>query len=180
MNKKLISCETRNRKPQHRFDDRFLQKPTNQPARPTATSYQQWYSESSPLRPGARGEWPLLKQYPCSWPTHQGRKKKKDVTNGKEKQNCHSLQSARRKYKEFTDTVLLKFSEANQRSLWLSGNEVWPAVKERWETWVHSLGWEDALEKEMALHSNMLARKTLWMQKAGGLKPMRSQRAGHD
>ena len=59
---------------------------TNQPARPTATSYQQWYSESSPLRPGARGEWPLLKQYPCSWPTHQGRKKKKDVTNGKEKQ----------------------------------------------------------------------------------------------
>ena len=78
----------------------------------------------------------------------RGRKKKKDVTNGKEKQNCHSLQSARRKYKEFTDTVVLKFSEANQRSLWLSGNEVWPAVKERWETWVHSLGWEDALEKE--------------------------------
>ena len=28
------------------------------------------------------------------------------------------------------------------------------------ETWVQSLGWEDLLEKEMATHSNILARKT--------------------
>ena len=26
-----------------------------------------------------------------------------------------------------------------------------------WETWVHSLGWEDPLEKEMATHSSILA-----------------------
>ena len=24
-----------------------------------------------------------------------------------------------------------------------------------WETWVHSLGWEDLLEKEMATHSSI-------------------------
>ena len=26
-----------------------------------------------------------------------------------------------------------------------------------WETWVHSLSWEDPLEKEMATHSSILA-----------------------
>ena len=25
-----------------------------------------------------------------------------------------------------------------------------------WETWVRSLGWEDSLEKEMAIHSSIL------------------------
>ena len=29
-----------------------------------------------------------------------------------------------------------------------------PAI---WETWVRSLGWEDALEESMATHSNILA-----------------------
>ena len=28
-----------------------------------------------------------------------------------------------------------------------------------WEIWVQSLGWEDPLEKEMAIHSNILARE---------------------
>ena len=28
-----------------------------------------------------------------------------------------------------------------------------------WETWVRSLGWEDLLEKEMAIHSSTLAWK---------------------
>ena len=30
-----------------------------------------------------------------------------------------------------------------------------------WETQIRSLGWEDPLEKEMATHSSILARKTL-------------------
>ena len=30
------------------------------------------------------------------------------------------------------------------------------------ETWVRSLGWEDALEKEMATHSSILAEKIPW------------------
>ena len=31
-----------------------------------------------------------------------------------------------------------------------------------WETWVQSLGWEDPLEKRMATHSSILARRIPW------------------
>ena len=31
-----------------------------------------------------------------------------------------------------------------------------------WETWVQSLGWEDPLEKGMATHSSILARRIPW------------------
>ena len=31
-----------------------------------------------------------------------------------------------------------------------------------WETWVQSLGWEDPLEKGMAVHSSILAWKIPW------------------
>ena len=31
-----------------------------------------------------------------------------------------------------------------------------------WETWVGSLGWEDALEKGMATHSSTLAWRIPW------------------
>ena len=31
-----------------------------------------------------------------------------------------------------------------------------------WETWVRSMGWEDPLEKEMAIHSSTLAWRILW------------------
>ena len=33
-----------------------------------------------------------------------------------------------------------------------------------WETWVRSLGREDALEKEMATHSSILAWRILWTE----------------
>ena len=65
--------------------------------------------------------------------------------------------------KEFPDAVILECSKVNQRPRGLSGKEVSPAVQERWETWAHSRGREDPLEKETALHSNTLARKMLWM-----------------
>ena len=48
------------------------------------------------------------------------------------------------------------------------------------ETWVLSLIWEDALEKEMATHSNILARRIPWTEETGGLQPIGSQRVGHD
>jgi len=48
------------------------------------------------------------------------------------------------------------------------------------ETWVHSLGQEDLLEKEMATHSSILAWKIPWMEEPGGLQSMGSQRVGHD
>ena len=35
------------------------------------------------------------------------------------------------------------------------------------ETWVRSLGWEDALEKEMATHSSTLAWKIPWTEELG-------------
>jgi hypothetical protein len=49
-----------------------------------------------------------------------------------------------------------------------------------WETWVRSLGQEDPLEKEMAIHSSILAWRIPWTEKPGGLQSMGSQRVGHD
>ena len=49
-----------------------------------------------------------------------------------------------------------------------------------WETWDRSLGWEDPLEKGMATHSSILARKIPWTEEPGGLQPMGSQRVGHN
>ena len=48
-----------------------------------------------------------------------------------------------------------------------------------WETWVQSLGWEDVLEKEMAIHSSILAWKIPWMEDPGR-QSMGWQRVGHD
>ena len=38
------------------------------------------------------------------------------------------------------------------------------------ETRVQSLGWEDPLEKEMAIHSSILAWKIPWTEEPGGLQ----------
>ena len=48
------------------------------------------------------------------------------------------------------------------------------------ETWVWSLGQEDLLEKAMAPHSSILAWRIPWMEEAGGLQSMGSQRVRHD
>ena len=37
------------------------------------------------------------------------------------------------------------------------------------ETWVQSLGWEDPLEEEMAIHSSILAWVIPWTEESGGL-----------
>ena len=39
-----------------------------------------------------------------------------------------------------------------------------------WETWVQSLGWQDALEKEMATHSSTLAWKIPWTEEPDRLQ----------
>ena len=49
-----------------------------------------------------------------------------------------------------------------------------------WETRVQSLGWEDPLEKGKATHSSILAWKIPWTKEPGELKPMGSQRVGHN
>ena len=48
------------------------------------------------------------------------------------------------------------------------------------EIWVQSLGWEDPLEKEMAIHSSTIAWKIPWTEEPGRLQSMGSQRVGHD
>ena len=48
------------------------------------------------------------------------------------------------------------------------------------ETRVRFLGWEDLLEKEMAIHSSTLARKIPWTEESDRLQSMGSQRVGHD
>ena len=43
------------------------------------------------------------------------------------------------------------------------------------ETRVRSLGWEDPLEKEMAIHSRTMAWKIPWTEESGRLQSMGSQ-----
>ena len=45
--------------------------------------------------------------------------------------------------------------------------------------WVHSLGQEDPLEEETATHSSILAWRTRWTEKPGGLQSVGSQRVRH-
>ena len=52
-----------------------------------------------------------------------------------------------------------------------------PAMR---ETWDQSLGWEDPLEKEMAIHSSTFAWRIPWTEEPGGLGSMVSQRVGQD
>ena len=48
------------------------------------------------------------------------------------------------------------------------------------ETRVQSLGWEDPLEKEMAIHSSTIAWKIPWTKEPSRLQSMGSQRVRHD
>ena len=48
------------------------------------------------------------------------------------------------------------------------------------ETRVPSLGQEDPLEKEMAIHSSTIAWKIPWTEEPGRLQSMVLQRVGHD
>ena len=52
-----------------------------------------------------------------------------------------------------------------------------PAMR---ETQAWSLGWEDPLEKEMAINSRTIPWKIPWTEEPGRLQSMGSQRVGHD
>ena len=49
-----------------------------------------------------------------------------------------------------------------------------------WQIEVRSLGREDPLEKEMAIHSSIFAWKISWTEELRGLQSMGLQRVGHD
>ena len=53
-----------------------------------------------------------------------------------------------------------------------------PPAKQEIQVWY--LGWKDALAKEMDANSSILAWRTLWTEKPGGLQSMGSQRVRHD
>ena len=55
-----------------------------------------------------------------------------------------------------------------------------PCLPAMQETQVRSLGQEDPLEKEMAIHSSALAWKIPWTEEPDGLQSMESQRVGHN
>ena len=46
-----------------------------------------------------------------------------------------------------------------------------PAMQEKQETWVPSLGWEDLREKEMATHSSILAGRFHGQRSPAGYSP---------
>ena len=48
------------------------------------------------------------------------------------------------------------------------------------ETWVQSLSWEDPLEKGMATHSSILARRIPSAEVTGRLQSVGLQRIGHN
>ena len=48
------------------------------------------------------------------------------------------------------------------------------------ETWVQSLGLEDPLEQEMAIHSSTIAWKIPWTEEPGRPQSMGLQRVRHD
>ena len=62
----------------------------------------------------------------------------------------------------------------------IPSKEIPGLISFRMETWVQSLGWEDPVEKEMAIHSSTIAWKILWTEEPGRLQSMGSQRVGHN
>ena len=55
-----------------------------------------------------------------------------------------------------------------------------PANTEAQEMWVQSLCREDSMEKEMVIHSSILARVIPWTKEPGKLQSIGSQKVGHD
>ena len=74
-----------------------------------------------------------------------------------------------------TTTGFLQYKEGdknnNKDSLVAQMAKSLPAMQ---ETQVQSLGWEDALEKEMATHSSILAWKISWTEETGRLQSIGS------
>ena len=75
----------------------------------------------------------------------------------------------------YTDTYMV-FQVAGQ-ALVAQRLKCLPAM---WEIQVQSLGWEDPLEKEMATHSSILARRIPWTEEPARLQSTGSQRVGHN
>ena len=84
------------------------------------------------------------------------------------------------RYASFVSTLQLRVNA--------SCHLIWPSLVAKrlkrlppmWETWVRSLGREDSLEKEMSIHSSILAWRIPGTGEPGGLPSTGSHRVGHD
>ena len=83
-------------------------------------------------------------------------------------------------YKQTKDFLLFRSKEICPGSQNYRGFSSGSAVKNQTakKTQVQSLGREDALEKEMATHSSILAWEIPWTEEPGRLQPMGSQKSG--
>ena len=63
---------------------------------------------------------------------------------------------------------------------WLGGKRIHLPKQEMQDTQVPSLGQEDPLEEEMAIHASILPWKIPWTEEPGGLLFMGSQRVRHN
>jgi len=61
-----------------------------------------------------------------------------------------------------------------------SGGSVVKNPPAKQETQVQSVGWEDPLEKEIAIYPSILAWKMPWTEEPGGLQTVALQKFGHD
>ena len=69
------------------------------------------------------------------------------------------------------------YCEASLMAQWVKNL---PANQETQEMWVRSLGGEDPLEKETAIHSSILARISPETEEPGGLQSLGSQRVRYE
>ena len=67
----------------------------------------------------------------------------------------------------------LRLYAANSGGLGFSGGSVVKNLLAMQETWVQSLGQEDTPEKEMVIHSSILAWEILWIEETRGLQTTR-------
>ena len=81
------------------------------------------------------------------------------------------------KESDTTEELTLSLSNTNWASLVTQMVKNQPAMR---EAWVWSLGQEDPLEKGMTIHSSILAWRSPWIEKPGGLQSMGLQRVRHD
>ena len=77
--------------------------------------------------------------------------------------------------------VAISFSRGSSRPRdWtLGGSDGKESACNVEEIWVWSLGWEDALEKEMATHCSTFVWKIPWTEEPASLQSMESQRVRH-
>ena len=80
----------------------------------------------------------------------------------------------------YSDVLDQELSEAIYSQLTSLVTQMVKCLSTMRETWVRSLGQEDPLEKEMAIHSSTIAWKIPWTEEPGRLQSMGLQRVGHD